>query len=127
MDATLDLKRWVASVSSAVATIQSTTKSVVEFVSSPFCLAHDSLLTQILWTTGEDLDGVRPLYVKRFCAIARAHRSLQTIVWTPTAEVTWVWTFFRNGDKLTFKEKATIDYDQGPQADVPQSAVLMLA
>lgn len=74
---------------------------------------------------GEDLDGCRPTYVKRFCAVARAHPSLQTLVWNPTAEVSWTWTFFRDGEKLKYRQKAVIDYDRGPEARVPQNAVLM--
>lgn len=77
---------------------------------------------------GDDLNGVRSLYVRRFGAIARAHRSLQTIVWNPSAEVEWTWNFFRSFDnKVTFKEHAEITFNKGPQGDIPQSAVLMLA
>ncbi|GAA5970740.1 hypothetical protein JCM3765_004698 [Sporobolomyces pararoseus] len=73
----------------------------------------------------EDLDGCRSLYAKRFCAVARAHPSLQTLVWNPTAEVCWTWSFFRDGEKLKYRQKAVIDYDKGPQARTPQNAVLM--
>lgn len=119
--------RWETSASLVAEEIRSTKKFVVVSVSPGFSLSIPSVsvLTNVAFI-GDDLDGVRSLYVRRFGAIAKAHRSLQTIIWTPSAEVQWTWNFFRNGDKVTFKEDAKIIFNKGPQGDIPQSAVLML-
>jgi hypothetical protein len=75
--------------------------------------------------TGEDIDGCRPLYVKRFRAIARAHPSLQTIIWKPTPEVVWTWKFSRDGAKIKMKDNAVIKFDGGSNFDVKYTGVLM--
>ncbi|GAA5832071.1 hypothetical protein JCM5353_000740 [Sporobolomyces roseus] len=73
----------------------------------------------------QDLDGVRPLYVQRFGAAARTLPALQTLVWNPTAEVEWTWTYFRDGERIKFKENAVITYSKGPKGDEPERAVVM--
>ncbi|GAA5836417.1 hypothetical protein JCM3766R1_001591 [Sporobolomyces carnicolor] len=75
-----------------------------------------------------DDDGCRPLYKKRFRAVARAHPSLQEIEWKPTPELTWNWKFSRAAEgSLQVEEDAQIDFDKIVNGDVPQSGVLMLA
>lgn len=91
------------------------------------CLSHLRyiLYRQPLEIAGQDLDGVRPLYVKRFGAAARTLPALQTLVWNPTAEVEWTWTYFRDGERIKFKENAVITYSKGPKGDEPERAVVM--
>lgn len=77
---------------------------------------------------GSDVDGCRPLYKKRFRAVARAHPSLQEFEWKPTPELTWNWKFSRAAEgSLQVEEDAQIDFDKIVNGDVPQSGVLMLA
>ncbi|GAA6043438.1 hypothetical protein JCM8097_002858 [Rhodosporidiobolus ruineniae] len=49
------------------------------------------------------IDAVLPTYHKRFARIAKAHRSLRIVEWFATDEVTWTWTFVRDGDLDTGK------------------------
>ncbi|GAA6040605.1 hypothetical protein JCM8097_008064 [Rhodosporidiobolus ruineniae] len=46
----------------------------------------------------EDIDVVLPTYHKRFAKVAKAHPFLRVVEWIATSEVTWTWTFVRDGD-----------------------------
>ncbi|KAL8292324.1 hypothetical protein RQP46_001790 [Phenoliferia psychrophenolica] len=58
----------------------------------------------------EDIEAVKPVYVKRFTKLARRLPSLQTVVWHATDEVVWTWTFTRGSEgNINFKQKADIE------------------
>jgi len=63
--------------------------------------------------------------MKRFGSAARTLPMLKTLVWKPTAEVEWTWTFLRDGERIKFKENAVITYTKGPNGDIPDNAVVM--
>ncbi|GAA5835086.1 hypothetical protein JCM11251_000160 [Rhodosporidiobolus azoricus] len=90
-------------------------------------VVRGSINAEIKKRIGQDIQAVTPVYHKRFASIAKKHPSLRTISWTATDEVTWDWTFIRDGDLDPGKLKKLqhhpeIDIDVGGPGDLNPGA-----
>ena len=120
-------KKSETSGSSAASGLHGIKKFVIAFVSSTSSLPRlptfqRSFGSQKLSVdlsvsdgTGSDVDGCRPLYVKRFSSIALAQPSLCRLGWKPTLELEWIWKFDRKADsgELIITDEPIITYDKG--------------
>lgn len=71
----------------------------------------------------EDIDAVRPAYVKRMLAFAKACPNLVWVRFVATPEVNWTWEFSREGGVLKIdREEAVIRYKPKAGESVPPAS-----
>lgn len=67
-----------------------------------------------------DMRAVYPKYARRFCAFARAHPALDTLVWHCVRLTKWIWSFSRQEvpgepgrNRVAFTEVAQVEWFKG--------------